>query len=181
MSPSESSHNQEAEVKFGWRKQERNGLGPIPLSWGAAPALGWAEQEFGALGILGHFRHLPVLTHPLFFFFFLKMGISQSILRIRMSRSILAKSLEKERQPHMGGISDGSFLHPKWDLGRITFLNVICAGKGPCACWDVLPRTGLSTSQGGGKQEIIYFQGSCTGWGCGISLEEALKTVFFHV
>lgn len=62
LSPPGSCHNREAEVKFGWRMQEeRNGLDPIPLSC-------------GFLGILEHLRHLKVLTHPFFIFFFLRWG-----------------------------------------------------------------------------------------------------------
>lgn len=56
----------------------------------------------------------------------------------------------RDTAPHGGG-SDGSFLHPKWDLG--TFLNVICAGTGPCGCWDALPRAGFSTWESSGRWE----------------------------
>lgn len=98
MSPSESSHNQQAEVKLGWRKQEeKNGLDSHHLELRGFSCLGMSRAGIWCSWNSGAHQAAPS-AHILLV---LKMGIAQSVLRIRMSRSIwnpLAKSLGQGSQ-----------------------------------------------------------------------------------
>lgn len=132
----------------GGSRRRTMGWIPITLNCEAAPALGWAEQESGALGILEHIRHLPVLTS----FLFWRWGLLRAFWgsgHQDPSGTPWLNPLGKGASWDEGTAPTWAFLC--WVVPDPQMLHVICADKGPCGCWDVLQGTGLSVLWSPGK------------------------------